>query len=342
MIKEAMNLHAQSVERVWATDRTQSVGASEVGQCARKVFYLKNEGDPVYGAPRNPDYVDGWGAKVRGTIYENAWWEPALRTAYGERLLFAGPDQRTFRSGYLSATPDGLLIGETDNDAPILLECKTADPRTNLLEAKPEHTYQVQVQIGLIRELTNHRPVKGLISYTDTSFWDEVKEFEVTFEPEIFAHAKQRATMIMTARNAEELKPEGIISGGRECDYCPFTRACGQARFDKVPDSTDAVDAEAQEQIGELARRIKARKAVAEAAAEETKELEHELREMLAGAGTRKVAGNDFSVSWAALKGRPSWDMKGLREAAAAAGVDLSLFETAGDPTDRLTISIKS
>lgn len=342
LVKEALNAHALASGRIWATDRSQTVGASEVGQCARKVFYLKNEGDPVYGAPRNPDYVDGWGAKVRGTVYENAWWEPAMRGAFADRLLYAGSEQRTFVSGFLSATPDGLLLGEKPEDTPLLLECKSADPRTNLIEAKPEHVYQVQVQIGLVRELTNHRPTQGLISYTDTSFWDEVKEFTVTFEPEVYAHAKQRATTIMTARSAGELKPEGVIAGGRECDYCPFTRACGQARFDKVPDSTDPVDAPFQEKIGDLARRIRARKDVAERAAEETKELEHELRDLLAAAGTRKVAGNDFSVSWAAIKGRPSWDMKGIREAAEAAGVDLSRFETAGDPSDRLTITVKT
>jgi hypothetical protein len=32
--------------------------------------------------------------------------------------------------------------------------------------------------------------------------------------------------------------------------------------------------------------------------------------------------------------------MKGIREAAAAAGIDLAQFETVGDTTDRLTIRL--
>lgn len=339
MIREALEKFAATNSKTWQHDRSQTVGASEVGQCARRVYFLKNEGDAVYGAGRNEDHEDGWGAKVRGTVYENAWWEPAMRSAFGDRLLYAGSDQRTFVSGFLSATPDGLLLTDAD---PILLECKTADPRTNLAEAKPKHLYQVQVQIGLVRELTNHRPVKGIISYTDTSFWNEVKEFEVVFEPELFAQAKARAAAIMTARGPAELKPEGYIAGGRECDLCPFSAACGKLRADRVPDGATEIDPETQNRVADLAHRIKARKLHADAAALETKHLEEELRDVLAMAGTRKVTGEDFSVSWAALKGRPSYDMKGIRAAAEAAGVDLSAFETAGDPSDRLTITLKN
>ena len=71
------------------------------------------------------------------------------------------------------------------------------------------------------------------------------------------------------------------------------------------------------------------------------KELEFALKEILRANGVHRVAGNGFSVNWSPVKGRPSWDMKGLREAAEAAGVDLSLYETTGDPTDRLTVTIK-
>jgi hypothetical protein len=54
--------------------------------------------------------------------------------------------------------------------------------------------------------------------------------------------------------------------------------------------------------------------------------------------GFRKVVGKGFSVIWSPVKGRQSFDMKGIRTAAAAAGIDLSEFETVGEPTDRLVI----
>ena len=38
------------------------------------------------------------------------------------------------------------------------------------------------------------------------------------------------------------------------------------------------------------------------------------------------------------VKGRPSYDMPAIREAAKDAGIDISQFETVGDPIDRLRI----
>ena len=50
--------------------RAQTVGASEVGRCARAVFFEKNEGGD-FGAVRDSGYTDSWGARVRG--YASNW-----------------------------------------------------------------------------------------------------------------------------------------------------------------------------------------------------------------------------------------------------------------------------
>ena len=57
MIAEALAAYADATLRVFE-GREHTIGASEIGQCARKLFWTKNQGDPVRGAPRNPDYVD--------------------------------------------------------------------------------------------------------------------------------------------------------------------------------------------------------------------------------------------------------------------------------------------
>jgi hypothetical protein len=88
-IGTALAAHAAAGARAFE-GRAQVVGASEIGLCARQVFYAKNEDDSDFGAPRNPDYVDGWGAKTRGTIFEEHFWVPALRARYDDRLLFTG------------------------------------------------------------------------------------------------------------------------------------------------------------------------------------------------------------------------------------------------------------
>jgi hypothetical protein len=218
--------------------RSQTIGASEIGRCARQLFYLKNEGDPVHGACRNPDFVEGWGNPVRGTVFEESFWTPALSAAYGDRLRFAGKDQETFVKGFLSATPDGLLIDLADDalaplgvaslggDRSLVVECKSVHPNTRLTEPKLAHVYQVQVGLGLIRELTEHRPEYALISYTNASDWSETREFVVERDPAIFDVAQRRALQILTAMFAEALPPEGLTSGGRECEWCPYSNAC--------------------------------------------------------------------------------------------------------------------
>lgn len=343
MIKSALNSYAANMDRVWASDRSQTVGASDVGQCARKVFWSKNEGDPQYGAPRDPDYVDGWGAKVRGSFYENHFWVPAMRTAYGDRLLFAGTEQKTFVSGFLSATPDGLLIGLQPNEvAPgsgteVCTECKTVDPRTNLTEAKVENVFQTHIQMGLIRELTPYKPTHSILSYTDASFWSEIKEFVIPFDEQVYEAGKARAAQIMTATSAAELKPEGWIAGGKDCEYCPFTKACGITRR-SVPETDAKPDPQFVAEMADLAIAIKSLEGRRDDADEQVRELQQQMRDRLREHEVRKIPG---VVSWSNVKGRQSYNNKAIQQAAIAAGVDIEQFSTVGEPTDRLTIQLK-
>lgn len=351
MIKGALNQFAIDSARAFQTDRSQTVGASEVGQCARKVFWTKNEDDPIFGAPRDPSYVDGWGARVRGSTYENHFWEPALRWQFGDNLKFAGTEQRTFISGFLSATPDGLLENLPDNALAhlgvpsiggdcIMAECKTADPRTNLSQPKPENVFQTQVQMGIVRETTLYEPNYSLLTYTDASFWNEVLEFPIKFEPDVYQAAKDRASAIMTATDAGELKPEGWIAGGRECDYCPFTKACGIERR-RVPEQDSAeIDPQFVAEIADLVRQAKRYESAEAENATLLRTVQDEIRNRLRAKGVRRVVGHGVSVNWSSVKGRQSFDQKGIREAAVQAGVDLSKFEKAGEPTDRLVIQV--
>jgi hypothetical protein len=46
-------------------------------------------------------------------------------------------------------------------------------------------------------------------------------------------------------------------------------------------------------------------------------------------------------IAWSAVKGRTGWNNAGIRQAAEAAGVDLTPFVTTSEPGDRLTITIR-
>jgi hypothetical protein len=335
VIAEALHAYAAATARQFE-GRESTVGASEIGQCARKIFYIKNADDHVYGAVPDADYDETFGAALRGQLIETYYWLPALRARFGDKLLYAGDDQRSLVYEFLSATPDGLLI-----DPCVVLECKSIDPRVRLDEPKPGHAYQAIVQVGLFRELTPHRPDSAIISYINASFLDDVVEFVVPFDPDVFEEAKRRAARIATALSADELKPEGWIAGGRECEHCAFNVACGRIRH-AVP--TRAVSEPPNPQfvaeIADLAREAKQRRGAVEASTAALRTAEHAIKERLRANNVRHVKHDGVTVTWSPIRGRPSYDMKRIREAAAKAGVDLAEYETYGEPVDRLVIRI--
>jgi hypothetical protein len=342
MIAEALAEYASATARTFEA-REQTVGASDAGRCARAVYFEKNEGDPAFGAPRNADHTDSWGARLRGTIFEQHVWVPALREKFGARLLFAGEQQETFALGFLSATPDALITALDDDvlaplgvpdiggDGSIIVEAKTIDPRAKLDGPRLAHAYQAQVQLGLIHALTRHRPEFAVITYTDASFWDVTYEFPIRRDPAIFETAQRRAQQILTARSATALAPEGWIAGGRECERCPFRHACGNMRA-AVPAQVGRPSAQLTAEIVALAHEAKRREAELDVATAAFRSTQNEIKERLRAGNVRRVAADGVSVLWSAIKGRPSWDWPAIRGAAAAAGIDLNQYERTGTP----------
>ena len=350
MISEILSAYANAVRH--DKERTSTVGASEVGQCVRKTFYAKNSDDPVYAVQRDVDHVEAWGAQLRGATFEQSVWVPALKAKYGGRLKFAGAEQRSFESGFLSATPDALLT-EVPSDilAPLgipdiesnclLLEAKTVDPRVKLEAPKPEHKFQVIVQLGLVAEVTDFKPRCALLSYADASFWNDVVEFPIKFDASIYENAQRRAAAVMTASKASELPPEGWIAGGHECERCPFAKTCGIERHAMPGASTAVADPQFIAEIRDLACDVKRQQGIADSAETQARHSKHEIRERLRAKGLRRVSGDDFSVVWSPVKGRTSMNIAALKKAATAAGVDVTEFEQIGEPTDRLDVRVQ-
>jgi hypothetical protein len=344
-ISDALVNYAQSL-RGPAKDRAFTLGASDIGQCGRKTFFAKHNGE------RDPGYVETWGAALRGQIIEQAYWAPALRARFGADLKFIGDRQRQFKRGFISATPDALLtnvprdilapLGVPDIGSDCLsLECKSIDPRVKLDSPKPEHKYQVIVQLGVVRDTTEYQPCFGVLTYINASFLDDITEFAVAFEPNIYANAKVRAVKVLTANAASELPPEGWIAGGKECEHCPFTKACGIERRVLPSDNGAPADAQFAAEMRELAVAYKTCQADVDAAEARLRESQHEIKERLRAKQLRRVAGDDFSVTWTPVKGRRGFNVEALSAAAAAAGVGVHEFETSTAPGDRLDVRVR-
>ena len=343
-IKSMLDRHVADSRKTWEHDRNLTVGASEVGQCMRKTWFAKNAVEP------DPDYVDRYGAKLRGDLIENHHWEPGIRAQLpdGVAFLFAGPEQKTLVDGYLSATSDGLLAGVDPNALShhgiediggdsLVVECKSIDPRVCLEDAKAEHQFQVHCQMGLIRHCTEYRPNFALISYADASFLDEVTEFAIPFDPDIYAAAKSRAIRVMTADAPLDLPSEGKLAGGGECRYCPYRSHCAGVTVGAIPEDRVPLGGNAVAALKCLVDAEQAARGEKDAAARRHADAQERIKEFLRENRTRKVEGDDWSVTYFPVKGRMSLD----RKAALAAGIDLSPFETPGDPGERLIIKVK-
>lgn len=353
MIKDALDAYAASQEKVWAHDRSKTVGASEIGQCARRVWWQKRQAaDPPDTVRRGTVTVprSDYGAALRGTMMENHFWYPAMRRKFGKNLKFAGPrGQRTLEDGLISSTSDGLVVNQPpgalrhlgvkdiESDC-FAVECKTIDPRVYLHEEKSEHHYQAQVQLALYRARTKYRPVYNVVSYVDASFWDEIDEFVVKFDPGVAKVAQERARFIYAAERPEDLPPEGWIAGGKECGYCPFEMACTASRRDVPAREGDGKDRQFEEQLVQACRIVRKAQDREKDASAEKRAAQESVKQLLRARGVRRWP---KVVTWSLVKGRDSYDMTAIKAEAERLGLDVERYCTTGDPSDRLEVLIK-
>jgi hypothetical protein len=331
-------------EKDWRYDRAASLGASEVFGCIRKAFFQKHGYEP------DDDHEDDWGAAKRGDIIENNFAVPAVQAILppGSELIYAGGDQDTLRIRRLSATPDGLAINlardalaqlgipDIESDC-VVTEFKSFDPRAHIKEEKAIHRGQVQVQMGLIRDLTEFKPVYAIIFYFNASILSDIRPYVVKFDPKVYQTAKDRSELVYATNEPSDLPPEGKIDDA--CRLCSFTEECSIAQGLATPRNERSVsNTKALARAGELAKRYKELKAKEKEISTEAGETSQEIKDLLRKHDTKKIVAEDgcsISVSW--CKGKRTID----RLAMEADGIDTTKYEKEGNGYDRLNVSVK-
>lgn len=366
-IDAAVKDYLSGLKRAFAHDRSQTVGASEIGLCARRIGLEKKLGSSAYDS----DYAPPSGAAQRGNILEDAWTTPLMHHAVNTQLesgqlLWAGSgEQRTFevKEWRLSATPDGMVVGadrtaltkcgipDLGENASFLVEMKSHDPRLNMKDGpKPAHLAQLNVQIGLVRELTEYKPSYGVIATVDASFLDKTRLWPHRFERHTFLNQIVRAKDIYDTEDPMTLRPEGMIAGGKECSECPYFRKCtGYA--DRIPAFGDtSVDIKtlprgARGQIIKYAGTVLNTGRQIRALKEEQRTAEYLLREEMLRANVANVKGEfrygavpNFQVAWRKTNGRTTWDGKGMAKFIEANGLDASPFKSKTKGSDRMSV----
>ncbi len=345
-------------QKVWAHDRSSTVGASEVFECWRQTFFKKIKPELAEA----PEEVDPeWGHTERGNLIENEFVVPTLRDMFGEEhCLFMGEQQRTLVDGRLSATPDGLVIGLDENaleeygvqsigtNGELATEVKTfggehaapkkkvvADPKNptkNLIryEAKPKHVGQVNVQLGMFRRNTNYQPEFGAVLYVNPVNLKDMRPAIVKYDEAIYKRAKARAEAVFEPnKEAKDFPAEGLVSNG--CQYCDFCNACNaveMARFPSKARKTEELAPEVQEELRTLTISVAGLRKQIKEIEKEKKEKEAALKDALFLNETTRAAGDGWSTSVSKNNGRKSTDLDRL---VADTGVDLEDYQTTGN-----------
>lgn len=196
----------------WGHDRAKTVGASEIGMCARQVWYSKQ------GIAPERDRNDEWGFTERGHNVEH-WAVERLREA-GVRIMIS---QFSVIKGWQSATVDLIVVLPDGERLPV--DIKSFDPRKNDKRVvEPKHVLQIQQQIGLWHEEGMDGIKRGMLLYVNASDYQDIREHVVEFDRAVYESLKLRARSIMES----DYPPprEGRIANDGECDLCPFRQEC--------------------------------------------------------------------------------------------------------------------
>ena len=303
--------------------RDQYLNASEAMTCIRKQWYAK------HGAKAEPQ---DWGFARRGTHGERFLVESLL--AANVPLANTGRDQLSLQDDdrKISATPDGII---KYSDVWIVPEFKTLDPRSNKSALpKPAHVAQLEIGMELIDQQID-RPdgvkLTGVLMYMDASNYHDIIEIPIKRNPAILDQMAKRAAKVLRTKDVSSIDREGQRNGGKECKtMCPFAGICGVT----VGAPTERKRANRGSNLdGSALRYMELKDEEARIGVEKTS-LAEDIKAGLAERNTNKVIVGDITVSLSITKGRASLD----RKAVAAAGIDLSQFETVGRASERLLV----
>jgi hypothetical protein len=357
--KEGFSEAVAQHQKVWAHDRSTTVGASEVFGCLRAAYFDKREPERA----EEPEEVDTeWGHTERGNLIENEFAVPCLRAMFGEdNCFYMGTEQKTFVDGRLSATPDGTVTGlestalldyGVEDIGPtgiINAEIKSfggefaapkkykapslIDPsvEATYYQAKPRHEGQGHVQMGLMRRKTNYQPDYVAVIYISSSNLKDIRVAPVKYDDRIYQRAKARAESVFDpAKSAKDFPPEGKLRN--DCQYCKYVDACAKVEAERYPGKVRKPIEFSEKKLEEFRETVKSVAKLRAEVKELTKkkeEAEFTLKEMIIGGDTTRIGGEGWYGSLSQNAGRKSLDKARLEE---ELDIDLNDYTTEGNP----------
>lgn len=349
--EKVFNDYMANNQKLWAHDRSTTVGASEAFNCMRQLFCEKRGKE--FDIVPDEDYNERWGATERGNLIENYFVVPAMKYLPPPLSAeFVGDEQFTHALKRNSATPDGLIVNvPTDKEIVISygqdefvidrvptgclgLEIKSIDPRAHLDEERTKHAFQSNIGMGIIREVTQWKPEYWIILYVDAAWLDNIRPFIVTYDPSVYKAAKTRADSIWKFADIKEAMPEGKMDGG--CKYCRWKRACGEAIVREHKSFSKGGPTPFQlTELDPLVADALNKRALAAAADEAYAQSQQRVKDWLSENKFAKASTENWSVSWTLSEGRKALDKQALKDD----GIDPEKYMRKGASFDTFRIT---
>jgi CRISPR-associated exonuclease Cas4 len=274
-------------QNVHLGDRTQYIGASEIGSCLRRVVFSKLHPEPFDQA--------SMGRMIAGKAMENEVVQ-LVRLALNGRLRNTGRVQLDLQHPTLPfrAHPDGRIISGFDGlDGDGILEVKTASASTFKRfqnDGLPQNYLdQVQAQMGL-SGLTWAMVV--LVSRENLA---EMTTFTIRFDPEHYARLEERAARAMsvltsgvqTQNNIQNELPGEPDRGF--CHTCPYSENCAVFQAQREAGKRGEIPEVTRLQLECQLEELVSLEAITEPAQERITELRDQVKKALFNIGASKV-----------------------------------------------------
>ena len=263
-------------------DRTQYLGASEVGSCLRRVVCSKLYPEPLDRA--------SMGRMLAGKAMENEVVQ-LIRLALKDGLRNTGRVQLGLVHPTLPfhAHPDGRIMGGFDGlEGDGVLEVKTASTSTFKRyqgEGLPQqYLDQVQAQMGL------GGLCWALVVLVSRENLAELASFLIAFDPEHYALLERRATLAATALRDEDFLSRLAGEPDRgSCHTCPYSAQCATHQAQRAAGQRGEVPDVTRLQLECQLEELAGLESTLGPLQERVSELRDQVKTALVNAGANKV-----------------------------------------------------
>lgn len=266
-------------------DRSTYVGSSDIGQCPKKVYLSKMQGESF---ELKQQLIFKRGLVAEGIIRQGLANNPNVDIKFDQQIEISGKDELSFIKTHIDFLVDF-------SQELVIIECKTISSPLPNNAPRESWIYQVQLQLGLLRQQRSEKS-RAIIVVLDLNT-GSASEYNIEFNQATYDIAIKRAKELWQNINSKN-EPDGEISD--LCAYCSFKGNCNSLRenAENLPYDIFLYLKRAQELKPLIA---------------EEKAIKENIKAFMEAGNIQKGTAGDFTVTLSKRKGRESININELK-----------------------------